>query len=452
MAKRITDEELSSLCEERGFIYISRADGIQRIICKDKDDYYYNVNYTNLRKSTPTPFGVNNKYVIDNIKKYLNNNNVGLTLISTEYHGYDKPLRFSYVDQNGITRFCTKLFRSILNGCGEKNFRTHEDFVDELHLLRPNITVLGEFIDTYHRVECKCNDCGTIWKADPTLLLYKDVDYIGCPVCIKNKIKDERKKSHETFVQEVSSLFRDYRVIGEYVNARTPIEIYCEKHNNAFLITPHHLLSGKTSCEECELDKIHAKRITPNNVFIEKQKSLNPSLEFLSCYDGGKNEILVKCKVCNHIWSTKANRFFRSSEHCPKCGIKSYGEGCIVEWLDKNNISYTREKTFDGLIGVGGGLLSYDFFVPEYNLLIEFQGGQHIKPVPLFGGKAQFEKQKEHDRRKRIYAKENGYNFLEIWFNEIGNIDSILSEYLISTTRIYVCGADEDDADDELFI
>ena len=66
--------------------------------------------------------------------------------------------------------------------------------------------------------------------------------------------------------------------------------------------------------------------------------------------------------------------------------------------------------------------------MPDYNLLIEFHGKQHEKPIEFFGGEKQFEIQQEHDRRKREYAKQNNINLLEIWYYDIDNVESILMQ------------------------
>ena len=62
---------------------------------------------------------------------------------------------------------------------------------------------------------------------------------------------------------------------------------------------------------------------------------------------------------------------------------------------------------FSDLVGIGGGLLSYDFYLPQHNILCEIQGKQHEMPIEYFGGEEQFAIQQEHDRRKRNYAKEH---------------------------------------------
>lgn len=132
---------------------------------------------------------------------------------------------------------------------------------------------------------------------------------------------------------------------------------------------------------------------------------------------------------------------------CPECQF-SQGEerisNCLIynNWikitqeefdnlLNKNCNYYIPQKTFDRLLGLGGGLLSYDFYLPKYNLLIEYQGLQHEK---FCGGihksKKDFEKQVEHDRRKKEYTLENKYYFLEIWYCDFDNIEKILESKL----------------------
>ena len=95
-----------------------------------------------------------------------------------------------------------------------------------------------------------------------------------------------------------------------------------------------------------------------------------------------------------------------------------------------HNIEFEFQKKFPELIGVNNGKLSYDFYLPQYNLLTEIQGIQHEKPIEIFGGEEQFKTQQEHDRRKREYAEKNGYKLLEIWYYDFDNIEEILNREL----------------------
>ena len=56
--------------------------------------------------------------------------------------------------------------------------------------------------------------------------------------------------------------------------------------------------------------------------------------------------------------------------------------------------------------------LSYDFYIPSKNLLIEYNGEQHYKSIKHFGGRKMFLLQKHHDWLKRKYAKKKWYHFV----------------------------------------
>ena len=117
-------------------------------------------------------------------------------------------------------------------------------------------------------------------------------------------------------------------------------------------------------------------------------------------------------------------------QHCPYCNIIK-GEDKIAHYLLKSNIEFVYQKSYDDLRGIGGGRLSYDFYLPKFNLLIEYQGEQHDHPIELFGGEEQFIKQQEHDRRKREYALKHNVELLEIWYYDFSKLEEILKEKLL---------------------
>ena len=93
------------------------------------------------------------------------------------------------------------------------------------------------------------------------------------------------------------------------------------------------------------------------------------------------------------------------------------GEEYIKQYLQKNNISFKAQQKFSDLLGTGDGHLSYDFSIPDEKygyILIEYNGIQHYESVEYWGGEAALKKQKEHDKRKRDYAKKHGYKLITI--------------------------------------
>jgi hypothetical protein len=137
------------------------------------------------------------------------------------------------------------------------------------------------------------------------------------------------------------------------------------------------------------------------------------------------------CAECKHEWQTSV--YSRNiGRGCPICK-ESKGENQITKYLNFNNINFIPQMTYDGLVGVRNGDLSYDFYIPNYNLLIEYQGEFHDDTA--YKKKAQslkeFETQIEHDKRKRDYAINNNIKLLEIWYYDFDNIENILTKELI---------------------
>lgn len=93
------------------------------------------------------------------------------------------------------------------------------------------------------------------------------------------------------------------------------------------------------------------------------------------------------------------------------------GEEYIKQYLQRHNVSFDIQQKFSDLLGTGDGQLSYDFSIPDEkygHILIEYNGLQHYEANDYFGGEAAFKKQKEHDKRKRDYAKKHGYKLITV--------------------------------------
>ena len=116
-------------------------------------------------------------------------------------------------------------------------------------------------------------------------------------------------------------------------------------------------------------------------------------------------------------------------------GISFYTFQTMSYSIDVYRGNVKTQKSFINLKGLGGRPLTYDFYIPQCNLLIEFQGKQHESPIRHFGGEKQFSTQQEHDKRKRKYAQQNNINLLEIWYYEIDNIKSILLQKITEITE-----------------
>ena len=85
------------------------------------------------------------------------------------------------------------------------------------------------------------------------------------------------------------------------------------------------------------------------------------------------------------------------------------------KFLEENGISFEAEKKFIGCKNVEP--LRFDFYLPDHNVLIEYQGIQHYKPVEFFGGEQAFEKLKKRDKIKREWSRDSSFELVLIKYD-----------------------------------
>jgi very-short-patch-repair endonuclease len=80
--------------------------------------------------------------------------------------------------------------------------------------------------------------------------------------------------------------------------------------------------------------------------------------------------------------------------------------------------------------------LKFDFYLPNYNLCIEYDGRQHFEPIDFFGGEKNFEIIKKRDKIKNEYCLNNNIHLIRIPYNEYKNINSILHNEIKKAVKI----------------
>ena len=73
----------------------------------------------------------------------------------------------------------------------------------------------------------------------------------------------------------------------------------------------------------------------------------------------------------------------------------------------------------------------FDFYLPDNNICIEYQGQQHYYPIEHFGGKDRFEEQVQRDLIKKEYCKNNNVILIEIPYWEKDNLECFLWNKLV---------------------
>ena len=298
----------------------------------------------------------------------------------------------------------------------EKSFyeRRLENFIQRLKNKFPDadFTVLS-FKTLSENAEIKCNKCGQTFNMIAHSLFNSQKKHF-CPNC---RVRDDTKEvGHkvEYLINNQDNLI----LLNQYTKITDNLEFKCKNCNGIFKRMPQVFLKSQ-KCPYCET---HSKKYT-KEVFQELlNMKFGNEYTIIGEYEGTLTPTLFRHNDCGFIFKSKPNLIITKSP-CPKCKrFNSKGEIAIKKLLEQNNINYEQQKRYNELNG-----LSFDFYIPSRNLLIEFQGEQHYHPIAHFGGEEKFIKQKKNDEIKREFCKNNQIELLEIKYTDIDRIDEILS-------------------------
>lgn len=213
--------------------------------------------------------------------------------------------------------------------------------------------------------------------------------------------------------------------MGKYIKYHEHIQCQCKIDNYIWNPCPADLLQGK-GCPKCALRINGQKLRLSNEDFVKNFSKVESDLTLLEEYKKQTEKILVKCNRCGYEWLMLPRNILKGRS-CPKCK-HSTGERKIEKFLDQKHITYETQKTFENCKHIF--LLRYDFYLPNYNVCIEFDGEQHFSPKEVFGGEEAFLKTQYRDNIKNEYCEQNNIKLLRIPYWDIDNIDNILTDFL----------------------
>lgn len=143
------------------------------------------------------------------------------------------------------------------------------------------------------------------------------------------------------------------------------------------------------------------------------------------------NRRMYKCKCdCGNEIILPSSSL--TTGHTSSCGcLLSYYNMYISKLLTEKEIEYIAEYS----ICIDDCRYRFDFYLPKYNLFIEYDGEQHYHIVRYSGtntekNKLNFQKTQMRDKIKNKYCEDNNINLLRIPFWEQNNIETIISDCL----------------------
>ena len=243
-----------------------------------------------------------------------------------------------------------------------------------------------------------------------------------CKVCASKINGDKCKLSYDEVKNFVES--KDLVLLSkEYDGVDIPLKVKCNKCNSVFYPRLHNLKKG-SGCPNC-YNKIKSKwAIIPYKERKEYVESFGFKLITKEDdYIDGEHKVEIECDE-GHRYETNLHRFY-SGTRCPICK-KSKGEVKISKLLEKYRIKYISQYRFNDCKFYR--YLPFDFYLPDYDCCIEFDGKQHY----MIGGFGrdfwEFVDIKIRDTVKTEYCKKNNIKLIRIPYWEINNIEEILNK------------------------
>ena len=293
----------------------------------------------------------------------------------------------------------------------DPKIKSKEIFFKELQKRFPdNHIEILDYIKASGPITYQCLDCGTIYKKSRANDLYENKTL--CQKCFTGRTSILR----QTFLEKLKE--NDFELLDTPTKAiNETFHIRCKKCGREYNYKIQQTILENLDCRFCGKKRPIVDLENCKKRFQER--GFDKEFEILK-YKKWTASFVLKHK-CGYVFSQLPSNFFKSGK-CPKCQPKrSSGEQRIANYLEKNKIEFEEQKKFDKL-----GQLSYDFFIPSQNLLIEYQGMQHFSPIEHFGGEEKFKIQLAHDKKKRSFAEENNFQLLEISYLDFNNIEKIL--------------------------
>lgn len=394
----------------------------------------------------------NHKYNYDKVE-YKNYNNK-VCIICPE-HGEFEQTPSRHVNGNGCKK-CGFLSRTL----------TRDGFIKKATILHNYVYDYSEVKYSRSNIKIKiiCHIHGVFEQ-----LPYLHLNGFGCKNCTM-------KMTTEKFIEKAIRCHKndyDYSLV-EYVDTNTPIKIICKKHNGIFLQKPTNHLRGN-GCDECSSlktrklgeyleickerynnkydyslidsdslvsDKVKivcpdhgefeqtlishyrkkygcpfcaGKRMN-NKIFIKNANLLHNNFYDYSLVDYKNSKLNIDIRCPDHGIFKQNPSSHLSGAGCPVCKL-SRGESRIVNFLIKNSIEYKSQYKF---IDCKSKIeLPFDFFIPSYNICIEYNGIQHYQPVDFFGGQNGHKDQIKRDKIKNDYCHFNNIVLEIIKYNDI---------------------------------
>jgi hypothetical protein len=316
-------------------------------------------------------------------------------IITCPIHGDFETLPYNHLN-GGNCKKCVNESRKPREKYIKNKVNDLETFITEANKIHNNKYDYSKFkyTGTYNKSIIICHKHGE-FEQSPANHLRKH----GCPMCARNK-----KLTVESFIEKANKVHNnkyDYSLVTNINNCNDKITIICPEHGEFQQRIDSHLHG--TGCGLCAKNK----KLTVEDFIMKARQVHGDKYDYSKVkYVNYLTHVEIICPKHGSFFQAP-NNHIRKQNNCPHCQ-QSKMELEMEKILTDNNINFIKQKRFTWL-----NRLSLDFYLPEHNIAIECQGGQHFTNKQFFETEYDnFDKRISRDIEKFNKLKENNINLL----------------------------------------
>lgn len=361
----------------------------------------------------------NNMY---NYEKVVYSGTLNKVIITCPIHG--DFLQQAYSHMKGIgCKYCS-------NEKKQYNKMSLQEFINKCKIKHGDTYNYDkvDYINSNSKIIITCNFHGDFTQRASAHLH----DTQGCPKCFYKKQSIEKSSNIIDFIKKANTIHNykyDYTK-SEYQNSFIKIKITCPLHGEFFQTPAAHL--NKQGCKKCGTISLSLKLKNDPQKFINIANTVHnfkydySTIKYINCH----TKISIICPLHGEFFQEPQSHL--NGKGCKKCSSPK-GELIILKYLEDNNIPYIPQYTHDLCRNPNTKRkLSFDFYLPTYNICIEFDGLQHYKPFAFGSDRSEstmiknLKTTQEKDEIRNIFCKNNNIHLLRIPYWEMNNIPNIL--------------------------
>lgn len=296
--------------------------------------------------------------------------------------------------------------------------------------INPYIKLLEPYKNLTSRISCFC----TKHNHKTSKSMQEILKGQGCYYCGAEKLS-ELKFLNDDEVQRNINILNPHIKLIEYKGNKEQSRFYCTKHNKPFYKYYGTLLQNDSGCDECYKENLRERQGLGIDEFKKRLYDIHPELVVIGDYINNSTPIDIYCTKHNYKYSLTPVALLERKTCCDKTRI-TYKEEQVCKLLEEKwGFNITRQKIFEDCIDKR--VLPFDIYLDDFNVLIEYQGEQHYRPV-IYSSETKekaskrFEYTKRHDNIKKEYCKNNNIPLIEIPYWKYEDLEYFLFDKLVS--------------------